>query len=181
MLSLRHSRRSCFPGSWHSTSTFLPPFAPRELPRFNARMRALTSAALSSPTNALTSLRISMLRLPGLPTIPSPTTVTPCPYRQLHTTPTATGFHKTAPWSAREQASTRLLPGRPFRSRAIATVLRFEFRRSLAGSPMGLAETGSLYYGLVVLLQLLPTSNGAAIPAAPPSQLLSDSGRRVST
>jgi len=27
---------------------------------------------------------------------------------------------------------------------------------------VGLAETGSLYYGLVVLLQLLPTSNGAA-------------------
>ena len=40
--------------------------------------------------------------------------------------------------------------------------LRFGFRHSLAGSPVGLAETGSLYYGLVVLLQLLPTSGGAA-------------------
>jgi len=50
----------------HSASTFLPPFAPRALPRFNAPMRALTSAAPSSPTNALTSLRLSVLRLSGL-------------------------------------------------------------------------------------------------------------------
>jgi hypothetical protein len=110
LLSLRHSRRSCFPGSCHSTSTFLPPFAPRELPRFNAPMRALTSAAPSSPTNALTSLRLSVLRLPGLRTIPSPTTVTPCPCRQLHTTPTATGFHKTAPWQTFQVESDRHRP-----------------------------------------------------------------------
>ena len=47
-------------------------------------------------------------------------------------------------------------------SRAIATTSRFGFHHWLAGSPVGLAETGSLYYGLVVLLQLLPTSTEAA-------------------
>ena len=105
--SQRHCRRCVFLGSSHSTSTFLPPFAQRELPRFNARMRALTSAAPSSQTNALTSLRISMLTLSGLLTIPSPTTVRPGSCHQLHTTPTVTGFHKAAPWQTDQVKSYR--------------------------------------------------------------------------
>jgi hypothetical protein len=107
LLSLRHCRRLWFPVSCHSTSTSLPPFAPRELPRFNAPMRALTSAAPSSQTNALTGLRLSVLRLSGRPTIPSPITLLPCPCRQLDTTPTATGFHKTAPWQTVQVESYR--------------------------------------------------------------------------
>jgi len=110
LLSHRHCRRLAFGEFGHSASTFLPPFAPRALPRFNAPMRALTSAAPSSPTNALTSLRLSMLRLSGLRTIPSPTTVLPCPYRQLHTTPTAAGFRWTAPWQTFQVESYRHRP-----------------------------------------------------------------------
>ena len=167
MCSHWHCRRVVFRESVHSTSTFLPPFAPLVLPGFNAHMRALTSAALASPTHALTGLRISMLWLSGLLTIPSPTTVLPCSCRQLHTTPIATGVRKAIPGGSYESA------------RVIR--LRFGFHHQLAGSPVGLAETGSLYYGLVVLLQLLPTSDGTAIPAAPPTQLLSNTGRRVTT
>ena len=66
LLSHRHFRRCEFLGSSHSTSTFLPSFAPRALPRFIAPMRALTSAAPSSPTNTLTGLRLSVLTLFGL-------------------------------------------------------------------------------------------------------------------
>ena len=40
----RHYGRFCVRGFGHSTSTFLRPFAPRELPRFNATMDALTPA-----------------------------------------------------------------------------------------------------------------------------------------
>ena len=97
LLSRRHCHRLFFLGSSHHASTFLPPFAPRALPRFDARMRALTSAVPASPTRALTRLRISVLRLPGLKTIPSPTTFTPCPCRRLHTTPIAAGFPISGP------------------------------------------------------------------------------------
>ena len=103
LLSRRHCHRLLFPGSSLHASTFLPPFAPRALPRFIAPMRALTSAVPASPTRALTRLRISMLRLPGLKTIPSPTTFTPCPCRRLHTTPIAAGFPITR--------QTRRIPG----------------------------------------------------------------------
>jgi len=51
-------------------SSFLPPFAPRELPRFSTTTTALTPARLS-PT-----AQVSLLNVPGLQTIPPPTT--PC-------------------------------------------------------------------------------------------------------
>ena len=54
------------------------------------------------------------------------------------------------------QASVTRSPGRSYES-ARAIRGRFGFHHQLAGSPVGLAETGSLYYGLAVLLQLIPT------------------------
>src|SRR5690606_26905690 len=121
LLSLRHCRRCVFSGFCHFASTHLPPFAPRELPRFLARMRALTSAVLSSPTIALLDLRISLLTLPALPTIPSPTTFRLCPCCQLHTTPTATGLARCRP------------PRNVLRVASATAVRASPFARTLAG------------------------------------------------
>ena len=94
-------------GAANGSGLVRPAFAPRELPRFSARMRVLTSAAPSSPPNALTGLRLSVPTLSGLPTIPSPTTVSPFPCRQSHTTPTATGFPRAAPRQTDQVGSDR--------------------------------------------------------------------------
>jgi len=167
LLSLRHFRRFVFPGSSHSASTFLPPFAPRELPRFVARMRALTSAVPSSPTNALTSLRLSVFQLSGLPTIPSPTTLSPFPNRQLHTTPTAAGFRKAAPQKTDQVVRDRhdfAVWVSPLASRLTSGLGRNGFALLRTGrSPPVASHLGR-----------------SSFLAAPTTQLLSNSGRRVS-
>ena len=167
LLSQRHCRRCVFPGSSHAASTFLPPFAPRELPRFIARTRALSSAAPSSQTNALTGLRISMLTLSGLLTIPSPTTLQPCSCHQLHTTPTVTGFHKAAPWQTDQVESYR------HHFAVWVSPLPSRLTSGLGRNGFALLRTGR---SPPVASHLERSSNHAA----PPTHLLSDSGRRVS-
>ena len=55
------------------SSTFLRPFAPRELPRFNATMNALTP---EQPTLVALPAQVSLLYESNLPDVPTPTT--PC-------------------------------------------------------------------------------------------------------
>ena len=83
LLSQRHCRRSVFRLSGHSTSIFLRPFAPPELPGFHATMDALTPERRlfgtrglfgCSRMNTVLSIQVSLLHVLNLPVIPSPTT-----------------------------------------------------------------------------------------------------------
>ena len=69
LLSQRHYRWLMFRLSGHHASIFLDPFAPPELPGFNATMSPLTPAESLSDTR-----QVSLLHEQGLPTIPPPTT-----------------------------------------------------------------------------------------------------------
>ena len=134
-----------------STSTFLPPFAPRPLRRFNTTMEALTpvrchfSERLTKWTFRLNpSHRSPCLTYSTFQTIPSPTTwsspVVAFPSATLFVS--ATGF----------LSLFRLPILSPQVSRD-----RSRLRHSPASSPESPAETGSLTYGLVVRPLLLST------------------------
>lgn len=69
LLSQRHYRWLMFRLSGHHASIFLDPFAPPELPGFNATMSPLTPAESLPDTR-----QVSLLHEQGLPTIPPPTT-----------------------------------------------------------------------------------------------------------
>ena len=122
-----------------SASTSLPPFAPRPLRRFITTMKALTSVRVSP------SHRSPCLTHTAVLTIPSPTT-----WRPLFLL-----YFRYSVFSG-----TGLLPlyhsGHIHAAQASETGLGFangsQARRTLT------AETGSLSYGLVVHLLLLPTS-----------------------
>ena len=116
-----------------SSPTFLPPLAPRPLRRFNATMEALTpvrvSPAYRSPCFTYLTFR----------TIPSPTTWC-SPVVAL------------APYPSARQVS---LAGTPATQCLPISGLDFAFSQQARRKHP--AETGSLSYGLVVHLLLLPT------------------------
>ena len=139
-------------------STFLRPLAPRALPRFPAVMDALTPAGrLFGPRgheHRSVSRRVSLLLSCSLPTVPSPTTLPP-PSRH---------FLSFTVSSALEGSSVDPVSvGSPRESfpRGFGAGLR----TAVAGSPVGLAESGSRCapcfmspgYGPVVHLRQLPT------------------------
>jgi hypothetical protein len=139
-------------------STFLRPLTPRALPRFSATMDALTPVGrLFGPwghEHRSVPQRVSLLLSSTLPTVLSPTTPPP-PSRHFCS---STVFF----WS---EGQTR----RPCVPRNTEGHFPPGFgsglRTALAGSPVGLAESGSLCamflmsrrYGPVVHLRLLPT------------------------
>lgn len=80
-----HCRRLRFHGSVHHASTFLRPLAPRRLRRFVATMDALTPVLprffgadwlRSHERRSLLAGQVSLLHVPALLTIPTPTTLT---------------------------------------------------------------------------------------------------------
>jgi hypothetical protein len=136
--------RDCTPAS-----TFLHPFAPPALPGFDAPMDALTPSRqvlrilMRDNERPSVSAKVSLLNVLDLPTIPSSTTL----------------CHFLIAALARyfSRMNRRVYPsGRPISVEGIA-VARSEVRLWLAGSPTGLAESGSSSYGLVVHLPLLST------------------------
>ncbi len=106
------------------SSTFLRPFAPRELPRFNATMNALTPG---QSTRVALPAHVSLLYESNLPDVPTPTT--PCRPRHREF-----AFHVSVqPRIAAFQP--RLIPhgilygtsASPLRSRLAAATGRIEF------------------------------------------------------
>ena len=79
-----HCRRLFFHGSVHHASTFLRPLAPRPLGRFVATTDALTPVPRffgaewlrTHERRSLLMGQVSLLHVPALPTIPTPTTLT---------------------------------------------------------------------------------------------------------
>jgi hypothetical protein len=108
-------------------------------PSFGATRAPLVTTALPRLIVRQRSLLLSL----DLPTIPSPTTVLPFRYDRFRTL-----LHR--------RSLPRLSPGLTHRVGGIA-VARSRVRHLPGGSPTGLAETSSLYYGLVVRLRLLST------------------------
>ena len=132
----RHSRRVCVLVVEHPVSTSLRPFAPRALPRLNATMNALTPARTALRLHTTEhELRPNLLAgLPASRARPS-----------RHSVPN----HLSAPVVA--------LTHDPSAQQASSARHRIELRHHLAGSLTTPAESGSLYYGLVFHLLLLPT------------------------
>ena len=109
-------------------STFLRPFAPPALPGFLATMGALTPVTPGLEL-ARHSRQVSLLHVSGLrPSVSNHLTASPGRFRTL-----------------------------PLSARGFPALRRSGLRLSLAGSPIGPAESSSLSYGRLLHLPLLPT------------------------
>ena len=87
--------------------------------------------------------QVSFFKAFDLPSIPPSTTVLPFPQHGFRTLPQSDGLPRLSP------GKTSSVEGIPSRGQGFTIVY--------AGSPTGLAESGSLSYGLDIHLQLLPT------------------------
>jgi hypothetical protein len=156
----RHWRRSMGFVTRHElhASTFLRPLTPRALPRFSATMDALTPVGrLFSPLgheHRSVPQRVSLLSSSTRPTVLSPIT-RPSPSR--HFSPSTLFL-----WP---EGQTRRPCDRGITEGHFPPGFGSGLRAALAGSPVGLAESGSRCamflrsrcYGPVVHLRLLPT------------------------
>jgi hypothetical protein len=136
---------------WHCVaSTFLRPFAHPALLGFDAPMDALTPGR-----RLFVSLSGTLNSVPFPPRSPFLTCSTFQPFRPQ---PPCCHFPFAAFARYLSRKGRRVYPpGRPYFSRRDFAVARSEVRPRLAGSPTGLAESGSSSYGLVVHLPLLST------------------------
>jgi hypothetical protein len=139
----RHSRYGLVLAERHVSSTFLRPFARRALPRFRARMDALTPG---QPV-----LRI-LIRDNELRPYTHPGLLVSC----IQPSDRSVSNHLLPPPGLGLVLSQSLPRGLPTASLS-GTTASFGLRHWLAGSPRQPAESSSSSYGPVIHLQLLST------------------------